>query len=456
MSDSRPPPPATILTSQAGSFRLAWSVLALALISGGILRARSIDDMEWKNDERWSYRMSQEVGRSRPWPSLGMPTSLGFPNPGLSVWIFVPIGRLAHTPTSMARVIAFLNTIGLLGFAWAVRAYLPRGEREPWLWGLALQAVSPFAIRLSRKIWPPSLLTPFLLLLWVTHRHRQARWGAFAWGLVGALIGQVHLSGWFVALGLVLGTAFAEWRHRLPRSRYWHWWLLGNLLGFATALPWAYTLSTSSVSLPAQTGRDILTRHLPATLYWLAATATSVRPFACLGLGHATPDYLAGPIIDGIPTHVPELLCWFTVVAIVLRIVVRLLRAIVALVVRWTWRTGGPRAGNCVDRDPSAITVPAKPGTECASTQFYLWSTIAIPSTIFMLTTSVYFHHYYYALCPFLFVLVALCMLPWRRALLGLVIAQALMSYVYLSYIHENGGISRGDYGVSYARQVNR
>ena len=49
----------------------------------------------------------------------------------------------------------------------AVRAYLPAKEREPWIWGLALQAVSPFAIRLSRKIWPPSILTPLLLLLWI-------------------------------------------------------------------------------------------------------------------------------------------------------------------------------------------------------------------------------------------------------------------------------------------------
>ena len=80
---------------------------------------------------------------------------------------------------------------------------------------------------MSRKIWPPSILTPLLLLLWISHQHRQARWGAFTWGLVGAVIGQVHLSGWFVAMGLVLGTVIAECRGSLPRSRYWHWWLLG-------------------------------------------------------------------------------------------------------------------------------------------------------------------------------------------------------------------------------------
>ena len=132
-----------------------------------------------------------------------------------------------------------LNMIGLIGFAWAVRVYLPAREREPWLWGLALQAVSPFAIRMSRKIWPPSTLTPLLLLLWISHQHRQSRWGAFAWGLVGALIGQVHLSGWFVAAGLFIGTVAAERLRCLPRSQNWRRWLLGTVLGLAIALPWA-------------------------------------------------------------------------------------------------------------------------------------------------------------------------------------------------------------------------
>ena len=231
MSEFRPSPRCTASAGRDGKCRLAWWTLAFALVAGGVLRFVWIADMEWKDDERWSYRMSQEVGRSRPWPAVGMPTSLGFPNPGLSVWIFVPIGRIAGTPTSMARVIVFLNMVGLIGFAWAVRAYLRPQEREPWIWGLALQAVSPFAIRMSRKIWPPSILTPFLLLLWIAHRHRQSRWGAFAWGLVGALIGQIHLSGWFVAAGLAIGTAAAEWRGRLARTRFWHWWIAGGAAG---------------------------------------------------------------------------------------------------------------------------------------------------------------------------------------------------------------------------------
>jgi hypothetical protein len=456
MRESRPMTACTTSGSQDGRFHLAWWTLAVALICGGILRSVWIADMEWKQDERWSYRMSQEVGRTRPWPWVGMPTSLGFPNPGLSVWMFVAIGRMVKTPTSMARVLVLLNMIGLIGFAGAVRAYIPSREREPWLWGLALQAVSPFAIRLSRKIWPPSILTPLLLLLWIGHRHRQARWGAFAWGLVGAVIGQVHLSGWFVATGLVLGTVVAEWRGSLPRSRYWHLWLLGSVLGLISALPWARALPGSPLSPQGGPVDDIIINRVRGCLYELTATATSVLPFSALGLGDDTNGYMIGPIIDGTPTHVADLLCYFITLAIVVRIVVRLFDAIVAPGLRWAFRLIAHPVGSRSVGDASAATEPSLADSQCVSTGFYLWSTIAIPCVIFVLTTNVYFYHYYFVLCPFLFVLVAACMLPWRRILLGLVVAQALMGYHFLSYVHQKGGITRGEYGLSYARQGDR
>jgi hypothetical protein len=70
-----------------------------------------------------------------------------------------------------------------------------------------------------------------------------------------------------------------------------------------------------------------------------------------------------------------------------------------------------------------------------------------------MLAVDVYFYHYFFVFYPFLFVFGAMCMLPWRRALLGIVVAQALLSWAYLSYIHQKGGTNRGEYGVNYTRQ---
>ncbi len=456
MRESVPFIPGTPAGRRKGRHRLAWWALGLALICGGILRSVWLEDMEWKKDERWTYRMSQEVGRTQPWPSLGMPTSLGFPNPGLSVWIFIAIGRIVHTPTDLVRTVVLLNMVGLIGFAAAVRAYLPFREQEPWLWGLAVQSVSPYAIRMSRKVWPPSILTPLLLLLWISHRHRQARWGAFAWGLVGALIGQVHLSGCFIALGLVTGTVLAERLGGAARSRYWHFWLLGTALGLVSAVPFIQAVLSPSSAPVARPFEHGLIVHIFSCLYELSATATSVLPYSALGLGEEGPEYEIGPVVDGVHLHVGDVMSWFTFLAIASGMMVRLFTSLVAPGFRWTWRIfrRRPRGTNS-DADTS-INSPTVAGEEGHRTGFYLWSTIAIPGVIFVLTTDVYFYHYYFVLCPFMFVLIAACLLPWRRLLLGLVIAQALMSYSYLSFIHAKGGITRGEYGWSYARQGNR
>jgi hypothetical protein len=435
-----------------GHSRLAYWTLALALICGGVLRWVWIEDMEWKQDERWSYRMSQEVGRVRPWPSVGMPTSLGFPNPGLSVWVFAAMGRLAHSPTSMARGIVLLNMIGLIGFAAAVRTCLPALEREPWLWGLALAAVSPFAIRMSRKLWPQSILTPILLLLWVGHRHRQTRSGAVTWGIVGALIGQLHLSGWFVAAGLAIGTAVGEWRGVLERSRRWRWWLLGSMIGLASAIPWARALATLPVPVPAESATTLIVR-LVSCLYELVSTSTSVRPYSALGLGEDALEYEVSPIIGGLALHVPDVLDLFIASLVIVRIAVRLVNEAVVPGFRWIFRRINPAPRERLFPEAVASDESPHAGQKRGSTGFYLCSTIAIPCAIYVLTTQVYFYHYFFVMFPFVSVLLAVCVLPWRRALLALVIAQALLALAFVGYIHYKTGTIRGEYGLSYARQ---
>jgi hypothetical protein len=446
----------TMSASRDTRYRLAWWTLFLAFICGGILRWVWIDDMEWKDDEQWSYRMSQEVGRTQPWPWVGMATSLHFPNPGLSVWIFVAIGRIVSDPTSMVHLIVLLNIIGLIGFAAAIRFCVPASEREPWVWGLAIEAVSPYAIRMSRKLWPPSILLPLLLALWVSHRYRLSRGGAFAWGLAGAVIGQVHLSGWFVAMGLAIGTMIAELCGRWPRSRFWHWWFLGTVLGLLPAIPWARELTTSS--LTHATSPDDLTSfgRIGGHVYGLVAAASSTIPYAFLGIGNDIDEFLSGPIWDGLHVHFYEGLNVYLIIVFSARIVARLIEAIATLTRRWSRRkrTAGPddRLGG-VSSSPSSSP---DSGAECPSVSFYLWSAVVMPFFIMFVATNVYFYHYYFVFCPLLFVMIAVWMLPWRRALLGMVVAQALMSVLFLTYIHRKGGVINGEYRASYARQHNR
>jgi hypothetical protein len=442
--------------SEVGRHRLAYWTLAIALIYGGFLRLIWIEDMEWKEDEQWSYRMSQEIGRVQPWPLVGMPTSLGIANPGPSVWVFVAIGRVASSPTSMARAIALLNILGLFAFAATVRFCLPSAQREPWLWGVALEAVSPFAIRMSRKIWAQSILTPLVWFLWISHRYRRTRWGALTWGLAGALIGQVHLSGWFVAAGLVIGTVVAEWRGGLPRMHTWLWWLLGSLLGLSSAVPWALNLPTLPLSLPVTSVAITIQGRVIACLYGLAAASLGMLPFLTLGLGSDQNDFMVGPKIQGIRTHVGDGLAWLILLLVAATVVVRLVGEVLVPGFRYVMRNVASGVGNRPGSPRLQSGEPSGADEESASTGFYLWSTIAIPCTMFICIINVFFYHYFFVMCPFVFVLLAVCLLPWRRALLLVVIAQALLSMAFLSYIHHKGGTLNGDYGLTYARQQHR
>jgi len=428
------------------SFRLAWSIFALALIAGGLLRLVWIDDMEWKKDEQFSYQISRDAGPIRTWPALGMQTSLSddFRNPGLSVWVFIVIGRFVATPTAMARVVAVSNILALLGFAVAVRTLLPVREREPWIWALALQAVNPFSIRVSRKIWPPSVLPLFLLWLWVGHLKRDTRWGALSWGLAGALIGQVHLGGWYVAVGLVLGTILVDFRGPRPVPTRWTWWLLGSLLGALPALNWALAMhGTHLEGASWSEWIDLLIHvYLPIRLCvmgtYFFSTALGIEPEFSLGLRIDAPNFLKGPILGGGPTF---LIYGLQNVILCIAAVVVAIRMVGRLIVPACLRLAGK-------------PIPAASEPDRSQTRFYLWSTLFIPGLLYLLTIEVYYYHYFYITILFLCVLVASIALPWRRLLVGLVVAQATISVAFLVYIHAHGGSRRGEFGVTYAQQL--
>jgi hypothetical protein len=210
------------------------------------------------------------------------------------------------------------------------------------------------------------------------------------------------------------------------------------------------------VSAPGGSPVEKIMIRIAACASWLAATSTGILPYTVLGVGEDTPVYEAGPVIAGFPAHVPKALSWCIALLIVARVVVRLVKDVLAPASRWIFRIITPDSTRRPQTNASESTVLLHGDAECTSTGFYVISTIVIPCAIFVLTTDVYFYHYFYAMCPFLFVLVAAFLLPWRRAPFALVIAQILLGVTFLSYIHRNGGTGHGEYGLSYARQEGR
>ncbi|HTC22038.1 MAG TPA: hypothetical protein VK859_14375, partial [bacterium] len=198
----------------SGKERLVF--LSIALVMGVILRLCFPGDIEYKEDEKYMFEAAQKIALTGSWPLLGMVSGVEVKNPGMSIWVFGVLGRIsqASTPPQLARAVQVLNILGLFILAFFGLRILPEAESRPWCWATAFAAVNPFAVLFQRKIWAQCTLPFFCVLFWIAWHYRQKRAGAFFWGLLGICLGQIHMSGFFLAAGVFLWTAFLDRRAR--------------------------------------------------------------------------------------------------------------------------------------------------------------------------------------------------------------------------------------------------
>src|SRR5207247_10019146 len=90
-----------------------------------------------------------------PLPRIGMPSGIGVPNPGISVWVFLGISRLfrSTTPPELSRAVQITNVAALGALLWLTVRLIPLDQRERWLWATALAEVNPTEVVLRRSIW---------------------------------------------------------------------------------------------------------------------------------------------------------------------------------------------------------------------------------------------------------------------------------------------------------------
>jgi hypothetical protein len=216
-----------------------------ALVAGAALRLLWPSDMEWKEDEYYNYVVPHLIATgSRAWPWVGMNSGVYIANPGMSIWTFAACAKIAQffggdDPLSLTTVV---RLAALLGSALVLRIAFTREserEREHWLWAFAFSMVNPFLIYFHRKLWPQAFLPLFCTLALMGWYRRDKKWGALLWGFIGALVGQVHMAGFFSALALALGALICD-----RRETRWLPWLLGSTLGALPLIPWiAYMLA---------------------------------------------------------------------------------------------------------------------------------------------------------------------------------------------------------------------
>jgi hypothetical protein len=415
--------------AQGGCGRWAVVGLTIALLLGAFLRLVWVQDVEYKWDEFWTFQRTQHVGRDEPFPWLGMPTSYEVRHPGGTVWVFLALGRLfgVDEPTELARACQLLNVLALLlivGFAYVA---VPRAEREPWLWAAALAALNPVAVLLHRKIWPPSVVPLFAVLFLMAWWYRERRWGAAAWGLMGAILGQVHPAGLFFALGV------AVWAFLFDRRRVAWWaWLAGSCVGALPLLPWlAYvgrTLGTNPIGQRHWT-------NLVAGKFWLRWVSEPFGFSLHYTLRGEFGAFLRGPVVSGVPTYLVGMLHVLLATAAA---------TLLVIAARRLWRERGRWHELVVGRSsPTAFTLSAG-----------MWGGgLALTASLLPIH-----RHYMPITFPLMFLWLAQLALHQGRTgrafLAGLCVVQLLISLSFLDYVHTNQRLISIEYGVPYGAQA--
>jgi hypothetical protein len=216
--------------------RHRWSIgLFVSVAVGIIYRLIWLQDMEYKGDEAWTFTQVQAFWQTHHLRLIGMPSSAELPNPGMSFWVFLALSSILpiNDPLALARAVQLMNVVAILLLTIFALKGVERSEREPWLWSVALVSVNPLAVLFSRKIWAQDTLPVFTVGMLVGWWYRHRGWGAFLWGLIGALLGQIHLGGFFFSAAFVGCTLLFD-----RRSVRWFAWFLGSIVGALSMVPW--------------------------------------------------------------------------------------------------------------------------------------------------------------------------------------------------------------------------
>lgn len=285
----------------------------LVVLAGIVLRLAYPFDIEWKGDEIWTFQTAMQIAAHGRYPEIGMPTSMGSDNPGLSVWVFGWLAAMFKVvePPDLARAVQITNSAALIGLLLFVWRQVPADRKAVWYWAAALWAANPMAIIFERKIWPPSvLLLPMICLiaLWWNRRHPIA---AFLWGGLGAAMSQVHLGFMFLAFALLVWTVIQD------RSSFaFRYWFAGSAFASIAAVPWLFALLSAGSSATLEMRFPLIHFYIR----WL------LQPFG-LGAEYSIGSqnlvqFLAYPMVMGMPT-------WFVAAAHV--VMVGLLVVVVAV-----------------------------------------------------------------------------------------------------------------------------
>lgn len=404
--------------------------LFFIVATGIILRLVWLSDMEWKADEKWMYEKAHEAAATKTFPAVGMQSGGGIVNPGMSVAAFAIIASFTNDPLAMNRVVQIVNIISILCFLLFALYKVEEKERETWLLGIALACVSPLAVLFSRKIWAQDLLPLITFIIIFSNANRHKRVGAFVWGLAGAIIGQIHMSGFFFAGGLFVFTVFHD--HFSKRKFQWLYWIAGSIAGSISIIPWIdFILNNPQIT--RQSFWHIFQFNF--YLYWfLDSQGLNIM----YSIRKEFWQFIKEPFVAGIPTY--------------LIAVIHLFLAAVASIALVQVLRYSKRGINFFRQKFSVQEFFVNMST----TRFYLFSILLGLGVFMTLSGTVIYPHYLICAFPFSYIFLAKVLQERKKIMYGIITAQLIVTMAFLVYVHTHNGIKEGDYGVAYHEQLKK
>jgi hypothetical protein len=215
----------------------------------------------------------------------------------------------------------------------------------------------------------------------------------------------------------------------------WRWWFAGSLVGAVTLIPWIHYVLTSGA-----TGSHSL-RSIVLLDFWRYWAIDSFGVDLRFSLGGSFGDFLSAPHVGGTPTFLVGI-AFFACALIGV--------AILVVAARAAW----PRRGEL----RSWPKVKRLLGGGDTNTGLAIAASLLGFGILITINATVVYRHYLVVAFAAPFVALAAAALlagqTGRRLLAGLVVAQAVVAFGFLAFIHDHAGAPDGDYGVAYGDQT--
>lgn len=193
--------------------RLEWLLIAGLVLLAAVLRLQRIDYAEFVWDQAHLSMKAIDMARGGQIAWTGVRSSTGVDAFMAFTWLLAIPYTLSLDPLLATMFIAALNVASVAAAYFLARRWFGRSAAVA---AASLYAVSPWAIELSRKIWPmepmPLFTVAYAATGWLAFV-RGRRWALIAHALLAAWLIQLHFSG--LPVILISGAWALAFRKRI-------------------------------------------------------------------------------------------------------------------------------------------------------------------------------------------------------------------------------------------------